>query len=138
MNHKLNEKWSLKSIYCSFFERCSAPICPLDPDYKERIWYQNEEICQNREFKKLQFIKTQKRIRKYSKKFDISGVFTFSMLDRRIKIGKGFQGINDELNFKSFKSSESAWIKHHKGIDDKLKVELLNKLTNSSKIKNER
>ncbi len=30
---------------CVKFEQCNAPICPLDPDWGERVWYGNEGIC---------------------------------------------------------------------------------------------
>ena len=34
-----------KSSDCDNFERCNAPICPLDPDWRERVYLKGEAIC---------------------------------------------------------------------------------------------
>jgi hypothetical protein len=30
---------------CPRYERCSAPICPLDPDWQQRKHLENEQVC---------------------------------------------------------------------------------------------
>ncbi len=30
---------------CSKFDRCSAPICPLDPEWQKRTHVKGERIC---------------------------------------------------------------------------------------------
>ena len=30
---------------CDNFERCNAPICPLDPDWRERVYLRDEPTC---------------------------------------------------------------------------------------------
>ena len=49
---------------CPKFDTCSAPLCPLDPELKKRIWYWDEPICKNKKFQKLRWIKKQKSIQK--------------------------------------------------------------------------
>jgi len=49
---------------CPKFNTCSAPLCPLDPELKKRIWFWDEPICRNPEFKNLRWIKKQKSIQK--------------------------------------------------------------------------
>ncbi len=57
---------------CKFFANCSASICPLDPAFKNKIWLseetETEEICRNPDFSKRQFIITQRKIKKLSKR----------------------------------------------------------------------
>jgi hypothetical protein len=36
---------SMKMCDCPRFERCSAPICPLDPDWKLCVYRKSEPIC---------------------------------------------------------------------------------------------
>jgi len=44
---------TLKMCDCLRFDRCSAPICPLDPDWKLRVYRKGEPIC----FYLLEFVK---------------------------------------------------------------------------------
>jgi len=30
---------------CDRFEKCAAPICPLDEDWTSRVYYKGESIC---------------------------------------------------------------------------------------------
>jgi len=30
---------------CPYFERCSVPLCPLDPDVGKRVYIEGEPIC---------------------------------------------------------------------------------------------
>ncbi|MEM3907560.1 MAG: hypothetical protein QXZ17_11990 [Nitrososphaerota archaeon] len=48
---------------CKFYNSCSASLCPLDPGVNGKVWLPGEtdEICRNKEFAGLQFIKTQKK-----------------------------------------------------------------------------
>jgi len=38
---------------CPKFDRCSAPICPLDPDWRLRVYRKGEPIC----FYLLEYVK---------------------------------------------------------------------------------
>jgi len=103
---------------CKFFNSypgCSANLCPLDPMVKTLGWYSDEsdfdEICRNPEFENLQFIKTQKKIKKVrrKKKGLEAEFFTYAMLDRDIIVRPGIQGINPDFS----DSKEEQWIRNH-------------------------
>ncbi len=36
---------NLDAEQCPKFEKCSAPICPLDPDWRLRHHYKGERVC---------------------------------------------------------------------------------------------
>ena len=96
---------------CNKNERCSAPLCPLDAKSLEKgIWYPDEEICVNREFRFLDAIKNQRKIAKKAK--SSSTFFTFKMLSRNCVIGSGITGINTDKE--DWKEQEKQWLnKHH-------------------------
>lgn len=57
---------------CIRFQECSAPLCPLDPDIKERVWWAGEEdICKSRKHAKgLRWIKKQRSVvRRHTKSY---------------------------------------------------------------------
>ena len=47
---------------CNRFEKCSAPLCPLDENVKKRCWYSDEEICRSRKHGNRRWVKKQKNI----------------------------------------------------------------------------
>lgn len=47
---------------CIRFDFCGAPLCPLDNQITERVWYVSEEVCLSRKHAKKRWIKRQKRI----------------------------------------------------------------------------
>ena len=101
---------------CPFFNSCNAPICPLDENKGKVIWYSDEAICKNRDFSDLEYIKTQKKIAKVNKKHSVKGYFTFKMLNRKIIVRSGIQGINDDIPIESLSLSEENWSRRHKPI----------------------
>ncbi len=131
---------------CKFFHKCSASLCPLDPDISNRIWLPEEndtqEICRKPEFAGLQFIVTQKKIRRAlrNSKQERDDYFTFKMLNRNLIVRPGIRGIpsNPPENFKDsmawYARKEKAWISKHPEI--KLSKDDIKKLT--SRFKKER
>ena len=97
-----------------FFNFCNAPICPLDENKGNAIWYSDEAICKTPKYSSLDFIKTQKKISRLNKKHAVNGYFTFKMLNQRIIVRSGIQGINDDTPIESL--SEENWLKRHKPI----------------------
>jgi len=78
---------------CSKYETCSALICPLN--FSEiYIWHPDEEICKNKDYSNLDWIKNQKKIAKKTK--DVTKYFTFQMLNRNYRITKGIIGLDPE------------------------------------------
>jgi len=53
---------------CPSFRTCNAPLCPLDPNLKERIWYADEDVCKSRKFGNHRWIRKQRSIQKYQTK----------------------------------------------------------------------
>jgi hypothetical protein len=100
---------------CSYFDSCNAPICPLDENKGKAIWYSDEAICKNRDFSDLEYIKTQKKIAKVNKKHSVKGYFTLKMLDQKIIVRSGIQGINEDTHIDS-SILEENWLKRHKPI----------------------
>jgi len=91
---------------CPFFNSCNAPICPLDENKEKVIWYSDEAICKNRDFSNLDFIKTQKKISKLNKKYEVIGFFTFKMLNRSLIVKKGLEGLNEDSDFNKLRKYE--------------------------------
>ena len=99
---------------CPNFKRCSAPLCPKDPDIDKRIWFTSEGICSKHEFSKLKFIKTQRKL----KRKKAPGFFVFEMLNRNVVIRKGVQGLNPDSKKKNIKRQIEDWISKRKEIPE--------------------
>ena len=119
----------MKAKECLYFDSCNAPICPLDENKEKAIWYSDEAICKNRKFSNLDFIKTQKKISKLNKKYEVIGFFTFKMLNRSLIVKKGLEGLNEESDFNKLRKYEQNWILRHKGISNELKTEMVDRLS---------
>jgi len=110
---------------CKFFHTCSASLCPLDPEVSKRIWLpeenDTEEICRNPEFAGLQFIITQKKIRRALRKRsgERDDYFTFEMLNRDFTVKSGIRGapsdppdsVKDTLSW--YRKKEKLWLARH-------------------------
>jgi len=100
---------------CKYFHTCSASLCPLDPDVKTLGWYPDErdydEICRNPEFKNVQFVITQRKIKRLLRKSKEprDDFFTYNMLNRDIIVRPGIRGILSDPSG----SEERQWIKRH-------------------------
>jgi len=118
----------MKAIECPYFDSCNAPICPLDEHKENSIWFSDEAICKNRDFSDLEFIKTQKKISKLNKQHVVNGFFTFKMLNRSLRVGSGLKGLNENSDFNMLKKYEQNWILRHRGMNNELKTEMVEKL----------
>jgi hypothetical protein len=49
---------------CDNFNECSANICPEDEDIAKRTWFIGEDSCIRKDFRKLGFIRRQKKLNK--------------------------------------------------------------------------
>lgn len=63
---------------CAYFEKCGAPLCPLDELIDNYQWTQEDEVCINNEFQKLKFIKQQRII--HNKRTFVDGSFNRAQL----------------------------------------------------------
>jgi len=128
---------------CKYFHTCSACMCPLDPDVSARIWLpeenDTEEICRNPEFAGLQFIITQKKIRKAlrNRTEERDDYFTYEMLNRNFIVRPGIRGVPSDPpeNVKGstawYARKEKAWIS--KRPERKLSQDDIEKLTSRFK-----
>jgi len=110
---------------CKYFHTCSASLCPLDPDVSTKIWPQEEndteEICKNTEFAGLQFVITQKKIRRAlrNRTEERDDCFTYGMLNRNFIVRPGIRGIpsdppeNVKDSMAWYARKEKAWILKH-------------------------
>ena len=44
-------------LECPYFDSCNAPKCPLDPDYKNRVYIKGEPKCKLYDNQKMVFKK---------------------------------------------------------------------------------
>jgi len=110
---------------CKYFHNCSANLCPLDPDISKRIWLpeenDTEEICRNPEFAGLQFVITQKKIRRAlrNRTEERDEYFTYEMLNRNIIVRPGIRGVpsdppeNVKDSMAWYAKKEKEWLRKH-------------------------
>ena len=65
---------------CQRFEKCDAPLCPLDEDIEKRVWYVGEEICRAQKHNKHRWIKKQRSIVRRQTKTWLDKAITYEML----------------------------------------------------------
>jgi len=128
---------------CKFFHTCSANLCPLDSEVSKRIWLpeesEAEEICRDMEFAGLQFVITQKKIRRAlrNRTGARDDYFTFKMLNRNIIVRPGIRGapsdppenVKDSMAW--YARKEKAWFAKHP--ERKLSRDDIEKLTSRFK-----
>lgn len=132
----MNEKETTGPESCKFFDSCSANLCPLDSRLKEMLWRpeenESDDICKDPEITGLQFVRTQKKIRKATRKKDQNrdDYFSYEMLNRDFVVRKGTEGIDPDLPdpvkdpWKEYRKREEAWLRHHPIISDARKEKM--------------
>lgn len=117
---KLQNKEAMPFRECPLYERCNAPLCPMDPNIGMRIWHSDEDVCSSSDYKDNQAVITQKKIAKKG----AEGYFTYGMLNRDIIVKKGIQGVDPDIPRQVerkgqdlidalYQEREDAWIKIH-------------------------
>jgi len=92
---------------CQYYDDCSAPFCPLDPEsLKHGIWYPDEDICQKRSVP--DWVRVQRKIAKRTP--DVDKYFTFEMLNRNCVIAQGIVGLDPD---KEEKPQLKRWLEKH-------------------------
>jgi hypothetical protein len=104
---------------CVFWKRgCNNQICPMTK--KCGIWYSDEDVCNNSEYKDNIVVMNQKKL----KKKKAPGYFTFEMLNRNFIVRGGITGIDPDIPDavdsrgqkavdKLYKEREEAWFMAH-------------------------
>jgi len=124
---------------CKYFHTCSASLCPLDPEVSTKVWLpeesDTEEICRNPEFAGLQFVITQKKIRKAlrNRTEERDDYFTYEMLNRNFIVRPGIRGVpsdppeNVKDSMAWYAEKEKVWLRRHP--ERKLSRDDIEKLT---------
>jgi hypothetical protein len=77
---------------CPSYEKCEAPICPLDDSSKDiALWYPDEEICGSMQFRKEKWRIAQRKIAKRA--IDRDTYFTKPMLEVATKVTPHIKGV---------------------------------------------
>ena len=111
--HKSSTTTALERIRCPNWERCSAPLCPLDEtSLANGIWYPlSEEICSRKDFQTLDWIRNQKGIVKAGA--PDNRFFNLSMLQATRQVRKGIQGVSPDQALEAARRAERQWIEEH-------------------------
>ena len=91
---------------CPHFDECEAPLCPLDVNLEQHIWFPKDPVCRRRSVP--DWVGKQKRIRRL-KKVDPDCYFTVRMLNALIEVPKDVAGISTDDPV-----AEITWLRHHR------------------------
>jgi hypothetical protein len=80
---------------CASFERCSAPLCPLDEGLTDAVWYPDEDVCNRRNGDKPKWLRNQRKIKRLKPRYSDS-YFTLEMLSRIRRVTRQIVGINPD------------------------------------------
>ena len=75
------------------------------------IWYPDEQICVNKAFSGLLWIKNQRKIAKKDRDGDT--YYTLKMLQQNCVIKTGITGLDADLTLIAVEGEESKWLKNH-------------------------
>ncbi len=91
---------------CGLYEKCIAPLCPLDQSSLKGVWYPGEEICRSRTHGNLPWIRAQRKIGRAK----ASGYFNLEILNSIRTIRKGIMGLDPNAEEKP---QLRRWLEHH-------------------------
>ncbi len=106
---------------CIYWKRgCNNQLCPMLKDNSKSVWYSDEDLCSNPEYRDNIVVINQKKL----KKKNAPGYFTYNMLNRNFIIKKGIEGIDpdvpDSIDSKGqkavdklYKDRGESWFKEH-------------------------
>ena len=84
---------------CKHLDTCKSPLCPIEERNLHQIWYPNEDVCRNRYYQRLHWIKKQKLIAK--KHGSADRYFTVEMLSNILRVRKGIEGADPNIKEKA-------------------------------------
>jgi len=96
---------------CPIYNECNAPLCPLDDNIEDRVWYPDEPFCRFKKNQKIGWIKNQKKIKKAAT--NESHYFTFRMLKQNCCVRKGIKGIHSDTPFDTEEKKIQKWLIKH-------------------------
>ena len=129
---------------CIYWKRgCNNQICPMLKDKSKLIWYSDEDVCNNPDYKNELTVINQKKLKKKNAK----GYFTYEMLNRNFIIKKGIEGIDPDVPSsidlkgqkavdKLYADREKAWFNSHLGLTyDQIKRKRITGMKNIEALK---
>ena len=82
---------------CPHFDRCSAPLCPIDAMSLEHgAWFPDEEVCRRADHRTQPMVRTQRRIARLTAADTESGCFTGAMLLRGCRLTRKIKGLDPD------------------------------------------
>ena len=95
---------------CGMFEKCEAPLCPLDPGLDQKVWFPGESVCTSRTYGAgLKWIENQRKAGRKAKRDNT--FFNIDMLKKNIIVKKGITGIDPDS--KDIPGDLKKWIAAH-------------------------
>lgn len=96
---------------CPSFEKCEAPLCPLDDNVNDGIWYPDESICKAWGMSmKYPWIRMQKKIARTTR--DQSKYYLLRMLKQNCIVGRGMVGLDPDKE-RSEEWQLERWLNAH-------------------------
>ncbi|MGA2974942.1 MAG: hypothetical protein ABSF77_06505 [Spirochaetia bacterium] len=97
---------------CKYFDGCSAPLCPLDPQSMTHVsWFPDEATCTRADLKMTPWIARQRKIARVTARDFAAGAFTHGMLSHDITIRHGLTGLDPDKGPPD--RTETDWMKAH-------------------------
>ncbi|MEA1909914.1 MAG: hypothetical protein U9M89_02755 [Patescibacteria group bacterium] len=102
---------------CHRFDYCGAPLCPLDSDIGDRIWYPGDPICcKSGACTEVRWVRIQKKLDRIARNRD--RYFTKNMLAVIYSPQKGTLGINPDRD--DCLQAEEGWVRKRGDITKKI------------------
>lgn len=98
-------RWLVSEVNCPQYEKgCICQLCPMENDIDKHLWYPDESVCSSRQYARLPWLKTQRKVAKLHLGPD-TGFFTVRMLEVIGRVSKGLQGVDPDSP-----GSEQRWL----------------------------
>jgi len=96
---------------CPRWDKCTAPLCPRDPNIRKQIWYPDEEICRSQQCGGLDWIRAQRKIKRRAENSE--DYFTLPMLQQGCIVRTGIRGLNPNDSITRQAAQEKKWLIRH-------------------------
>lgn len=110
-SHISKPDYALIEKRCPRYQKCAAPLCPLDKNIERRIWFPDEPICRAMRFRELDWVRNQRKIKKRAR--DKSRYFTIEMLKQNCRIRTGIKGLSPNIPSDKEEKQVQKWLSKH-------------------------
>jgi len=99
---------------CSYFNECSAPLCPLDEaSLANCAWFPDEETCRRRDLA-VGWIARQRKIARVVGGDPSRGCFTLEMIARNFRVTSALRGLDPDKEITP--DRVKAWLAAHSAV----------------------